>query len=151
MTVNKAIIVGRLGKDPEIRQTQSGMAIGNLSLATSERVKKGDEWADHTEWHRVTVFGKNAENAGKFLSKGSQVYVEGKIRTRKWQDNNGNDKYTTEILADVVRYLSSNQNQGQQNQRLDNNQQRQRKPSPPSNAGGGGGGGWDADIPFSPF
>lgn len=105
--VNKVILIGNLGADPETRETQSGSSVGNLRIATNERRKNRDgEWVDHTEWHRVTVFGKTADNCDKYLSKGRQVYVEGRIQTRKWQDKEGNDKYTTEIVADQVRFLS---------------------------------------------
>ena len=106
MSVNKVILVGNLGADPEIRDTASGMKVATLRLATSERAKdaKG-EWADHTEWHRVVTFGKTAENVERFLAKGRQVYVEGKIRTRKWEDKTGAERWTTEIIADVVRFL----------------------------------------------
>lgn len=104
--VNKVILIGNLGADPETRETKSGSSVGNLRIATNERRKIDGEWADHTEWHRVTVFGKTAENCEKYLSKGRQVYVEGRIQTRQWKDKEGNDKYTTEIVADQVRFLS---------------------------------------------
>ena len=106
MSVNKVILVGNLGADPETREAGSGMKIANLRLATSERAKGSDgEWGDHTEWHRVVCFGKTAENCERFLAKGRQVYVEGKIRTRKWEDKSGAERWTTEIIADVVRFL----------------------------------------------
>jgi single-strand DNA-binding protein len=106
MSVNKVILVGNLGADPETREAGSGMKIANLRLATSERAKGADgEWGDHTEWHRVVCFGKTAENCERFLAKGRQVYVEGKIRTRKWEDKSGQERWTTEIVADVVRFL----------------------------------------------
>ena len=105
MTVNKAILIGNLGADPEIRQANSGTSVGNLRIATSERVKRGEEWVEETEWHRVTVFGRTAENCGKFLSKGRRVYVEGRIQTRKWTDKEGQDRYTTEIIARDVKFL----------------------------------------------
>lgn len=107
MTVNKAILVGNLGADPESRETPSGMTVTNLRIATSERVKKGEQWEDHTEWHRVVCFGRTAENAAKFLTKGKQVYIEGRIRTNKWQDKDGNDKWSTEIIADNLRFIGS--------------------------------------------
>jgi single-strand DNA-binding protein len=100
--INKAIIVGNLGQDPEVRYMPSGDAVTNVSIATSESLKdksSGQE-QERTEWHRVVFFGKLAEIAGEYLRKGSQVYVEGKLRTRKWQDQEGNDKYTTEIVVD---------------------------------------------------
>jgi single-strand DNA-binding protein len=102
MSVNKAILLGRLGKDPELRMTSSQTAVCNFSLATTERHKEGEK----TEWHNVIAFGKTAENCGKYLVKGSQVHIEGKIQTRKWQDKEGKDRYTTEILANSVTFLS---------------------------------------------
>jgi single-strand DNA-binding protein len=99
--INKVIIVGNLGKDPELRYTADGKAIANFSLATSEswKDKQGQEQTK-TEWHNVSIFGKLAEVAGKYLKKGSQVYIEGKLQTRKWQDKQGQDRYTTEIVID---------------------------------------------------
>jgi single-strand DNA-binding protein len=100
--INKAIIVGNLGQDPEVRYMPSGDAVTNVSIATSEswKDKSSGQEQERTEWHRVVFFGKLAEIAGEYLRKGSQVYVEGKLRTRKWQDQEGNDKYTTEIVVD---------------------------------------------------
>jgi single-strand DNA-binding protein len=106
MTVNKAILVGNLGQDPEIRSTGSGMPVATLRIATSDRRKSRDgEWVDHTEWHSVTVFGKQAENIGRYCRKGKQLFIEGRIQTRKWQDKEGRDRYSTEIVADNVRFL----------------------------------------------
>lgn len=105
--VNKAIIVGTLGRDPETRYTGSGAAITNISVATSEswRDKQSGEQKEVTEWHRIVFFGKLAEIAGEFLKKGQQVYVEGQIKTRKWQDQGGQDRYTTEIVASEMQML----------------------------------------------
>ena len=105
--INKAIIVGTLGKDPETRYTQSGMAICNISVATSEqwKDKQTGEKVEKTEWHRVVLFQRLAEIAGEYLMKGSQVYIEGKIQTRKWQDKNGQDRYTTEIIGNEMQML----------------------------------------------
>ncbi len=97
--VNKVILVGNLGFDPEVRHTQSGTPVCNLRLATTENVKVADNWEPRTEWHRVTLFGRTAETAGQYLKKGRQVYIEGRIQTRKWQDQQGNDRYTTEVVA----------------------------------------------------
>jgi len=106
MTVNKAILIGNLGADPEVRTTQSGTSVANLRIATTDRVRdKEGNWNDHTEWHRVVCFGRTAENVGRFLSKGRQVFIEGRIQTRKWTDQNGNDRYSTEILANQIRFL----------------------------------------------
>jgi len=101
-SVNKAIIVGHLGGDPEVRSTQSGMSVCNFTVATSEKNKDG---AETTEWHRIVCFGKTADNVGKYLTKGSQVYVEGRIQTRKWTDKEGNDRYTTEIVGNQIAFL----------------------------------------------
>jgi single-strand DNA-binding protein len=106
MGVNKAILIGNLGKDPEIRRTASQTAVATFSLATSERRKNSSgTWEDHTEWHRIVAFGKLAEFCGSYLKKGKQVYVEGKIRTNKWQDKQGQDRYTTEILAAAIQFV----------------------------------------------
>ncbi|MGU5721599.1 single-stranded DNA-binding protein [Aeromonas hydrophila] len=112
--INKVILIGNLGQDPEIRYTSGGMAIATLSLATSEswRDKQTGEQKERTEWHRVVLVGKLAEVAGQYLKKGSQVYVEGKLQTRKWQDQSGQDRYTTEVQVDsftgVLQMLGGN-------------------------------------------
>lgn len=106
MTVNKVILVGNLGADPEVRATNGGSKVANLRIATSERTKDKDgNWSDHTEWHRVVCFGKTAENVERFLTKGRQVYIEGKIRTTKWTDKDGADKWSTEVVAFNVSFL----------------------------------------------
>jgi single-strand DNA-binding protein len=112
-SVNKVILVGNLGRDPETRYMPDGGAITNISIATTSSWKdKSGEKQEQTEWHRVAFFGKLAEIAGEYLKKGSQVYVEGKLRTRKWQDKDGQDKYTTEIIADSMQMLGSRQGMG---------------------------------------
>ena len=105
--INKAIIVGTLGKDPDVKYLSSGNAVANLSVATSEKWKdkQTGEMQERTEWHRVSMFGAVAEVAGKYLAKGSQVYLEGKIQTRKWQDKDGQDRYSTEIVANQMQML----------------------------------------------
>lgn len=104
--INKAIIVGNLGQDPEVRYTQGGDAVATFSVATSERWKdKENNQQESTEWHRIVAWRKLGEICGEYLHKGSRVYVEGKIQTRKWQDNEGNDKYTTEIVAREMKML----------------------------------------------
>ncbi len=124
-SVNKVIIIGNLGRDPETRYMPEGGAITNISVATTEKWKdKTGEMQEKTEWHRVAFFGKLAEIAGEYLKKGSQVYVEGHLQTRKWQDKEGQDKYTTEIVANVMQMLGSRQGMG---------------------GGGGGGGGGGAE------
>ena len=105
--VNKAIIVGTLGQDPEVRYTQSGSPVANLSVATNENWKDRNtgEMQERTEWHRIVMFGKLAEIAQQYLKKGSQAYFEGRIQTRKWQDQSGNDRYSTEIVANEMQML----------------------------------------------
>ena len=105
--INKVILVGNLGKDPETRYMPSGSAVTNLTLATSEawKDKQSGEQQERTEWHKVAMFGRLAEIAAEYLRKGSQVYVEGKLRTRKWQDKEGKDRWTTEIVADEMHML----------------------------------------------
>lgn len=105
--VNKAILIGNLGQDPETRYMPSGSAVTNLRIATTEvfRNKESGENQERTEWHSVAMFGRLAEVAAEYLRKGSQVYIEGRIRTRKWQDKEGKDRYTTEIVADEMQML----------------------------------------------
>mgnify|MGYP006356262573 CR=1 FL=1 len=97
--------IGNFGKDPEVRFAQSGTAVCNFSIGCSERVKKGEEWVEQTEWVNVVCFGKTAEAVGQHMSKGSQVYVDGRMQTRKWQDKEGKDRWTTEVLANRVLFL----------------------------------------------
>ena len=105
-SVNKVILIGNLGADPETRYLPSGDAVTNIRIATSEKWRdKSGEQQEHTEWHRIAFFGKLAEIAGEYLKKGSPVYVEGRIRTRKWQDKDGQDRYSTEIVADRMQLL----------------------------------------------
>ena len=105
--VNKAIIVGTLGQDPEVRYTANGSAVANISVATNEtwKDKSTGEAQERTEWHRIVMFGKLAEIAQQYLKKGSQAYFEGRIQTRKWQDQSGNDRYSTEIVANEMQML----------------------------------------------
>lgn len=124
-SVNKVILVGNLGRDPETRYMPNGEAVTNVTLATSDNWtdKTSGERKEATEWHRVTFYRRLAEVAGEYLKKGSQIYVEGKLRTRKWQDKDGQDRYTTEVIADVMQMLGSR--------------------------GGGGGGSMQDDAPAS--
>jgi single-strand DNA-binding protein len=106
--INKVILVGNLGADPEVRYTQSGTAIANFRVATTETWKKPDgSKEEKTEWHKVVAWNRLGEICGEFLSKGSRVYIEGKIETRKWQDKEGNDRYSTEIVAREMKMLSA--------------------------------------------
>jgi single-strand DNA-binding protein len=138
-SVNKVIIVGNLGRDPETRYMPSGDAMTNIAIATTDKWKdkSSGEQKEATEWHRVAFFGKLAEIAGQYLKKGSQVYVEGKLRTRKWTDKDGVEKYTTEIIADTMQMLGSRQGMGGNS--MDEG----------SSYGGGAGGGAPAQRPAS--
>ena len=108
MSLNKVMLIGNLGQKPELRQTNSNLAVTRLSIATTERRKGADgNWTNHTEWHNVVVFGRQAENCAQFLDKGRQVYVEGRLQTRKYQDKDGNDRRSTEVVANDVRFLSN--------------------------------------------
>jgi len=140
--INKVIIVGNLGQDPETRYMPSGSAVTNMTVATNEswKDKQTGEQKDRTEWHRVAMFGKLAEIAAEYLRKGSQVYIEGKLRTRKWQDKSGNDRYTTEIIADEMQMLGGRSGGGAPSM------QESSQPSGPAPAPSGGD--FDDDIPF---
>ncbi|MEF4813184.1 single-stranded DNA-binding protein [Escherichia coli] len=160
--VNKVIIVGTLGNDPEVKYSASGSAIANLSVATSEqwKDKQTGEKKEQTEWHRVVIFGKLAEVAGEYLRKGSQVYIEGQLRTRKWSDSNGIDRYTTEIVIPqmdgVMQMLGgkrddSGQQQHQQSGQQPQRQQRQQQQPPKQQIPQGGNEppmDFDDSIPF---
>lgn len=140
-SVNKVILVGNLGKDPEVRYMPSGEAVTNITLATTEswRDKSTGDKKEATEWHRVVFFRKLAEIAGQYLKKGSQVYIEGSLKTRKWQDKDGQERYTTEIVADEMKMLGSRQGGGDAASRgSDRASERQ---------GGGGGNGVPASQP----
>lgn len=145
--VNKVIIVGNLGQDPETRAMPSGMSVTTISVATSEqwKDKQSGERKERTEWHRIAFFGRQAEVAAEYLHKGSKVYVEGMLRTRKWQDKQGNDRYSTEIIANELQMLDpkpQNGGAGRQQQRPARDDY-----DPPSGRDTGGGE-FDDDIPF---
>ena len=148
-SVNKVILVGNLGKDPELRYMPDGKAIANMTLATTETWKdKAGEKQEKTEWHRISMFGKVAEIAGEYLKKGSSAYFEGRIQTRKWTDKEGQERYTTEVVADRMQMLGSRSG-GSAPPMPDS----VRDAPPTSNAATGGkkGGGFDDmedDIPF---
>jgi single-strand DNA-binding protein len=140
--INKVILVGNLGADPETRYMPSGSAVTNIRIATSESWKDkntGDQ-QERTEWHNVAFFGRLAEVAGEYLRKGSQVYVEGRLRTRKWQDRDGNDRYTTEVIADEMQMLGGRQGSGAPARA--ESEPRAGAAAPPSDSG------FDDDIPF---
>ncbi len=167
--VNKVILVGNLGKDPEVRYTPGGSAVANVTIATSEQWKDkqtGDN-QERTEWHRVVFFGRLAEIVSEYVKKGQQIYIEGSLRTNKWQDQSGNDRYTTEIIASEMQMLggrsgggggfdqgmdqSQNQNQQrqpQQRQAQDGGQQQQAPAQSNAPAQAGGFDDFDDDIPF---
>lgn len=128
--LNKVMIIGRLGRDPELRYTQNGTPVTSLNIATDESyIDREGVRQDRTEWHRVTVFQKQAENCSNYLSKGSLVFVEGSLQTRKWQDQQGQDRYTTEIKAQRVQFLDRRNNNN-------NNDGGQRESAPRDNMGG---------------
>lgn len=112
--LNKFLGIGNLCADPELRQTGSGSAVCNLRLAINERRKVQGEWVDHVEYVSIVAFGKTAENVNRYCRKGRQVYVEGRLQTRKWQDKNGADRWSTEIVADVVKFLGRGEGEGRQ-------------------------------------
>ena len=149
-SINKVIIVGNLGRDPETRYTTDNRAIANLAIATTDKWKDKatGEQREATEWHRVSAFGRLAEIMGQYLRKGSQVYIEGRLRTRKYTDRDGVDRWTTEIIADQMQMLGSRQGSGEPS--VGDNSYGGRAPaSSPSPAGAGGGlSDIDDDIPF---
>ncbi|MBF0492505.1 MAG: single-stranded DNA-binding protein [Deltaproteobacteria bacterium] len=107
-SVNKVILVGNLGSDPEVKYTPSGSAVANFTMATHERWKDASgQDQEKTEWHRIVVWGKQAENCGQYLSKGRSAYIEGRLQTREWTDKEGNKRYTTEVVAQTVQFLGS--------------------------------------------
>jgi single-strand DNA-binding protein len=130
-TVNKVILIGRLGQDPEQKYTPSGVAVTTLNLATNESYKNQQgEFVEKTEWHRIVLWRNLAENAAKYLAKGSQVYIEGKLQTRSWDDQNGAKHYTTEIVATDMNFLSTREGQGSQQNYQQQNQQSQQNFKP---------------------
>ncbi len=163
-SVNKVILVGNLGKDPDVRYLPSGEAVTNITLATTEswKDKNSGDKKEATEWHRVVFFRKLAEIAGQYLKKGSQVYIEGSLKTRKWQDKDGQERYTTEIVADEMKMLGSRQGSGDSGGGGGGDYQRERpaqsagvasrpqasSPPPASSSSSGGGFDIDDDIPF---
>ena len=143
--INRVILVGHLGQDPEIRYMPNGNAVANFSVATSEswKDKQTGESRDKTEWHRIVVFGKLAEIVGEYVKKGTQVYLEGQLQTRKWQDQSGQDHYTTEVvinsLGGTMQILGSRQNDGEQKQKAQPAQSQVRE-APPTD--------FSDDVPF---
>ena len=152
--VNKVILIGNLGKDPEVKYLPSGSAVCNVTLATSESWKDKDsgEKKERTEWHNVVFYGRLAEIAGEYLKKGSQAYVEGALRTRKWQDKEGRDRYTTEIIVSDMQMLGSRGGSGASTASYDDegasNRPAPSKAAKPKAAAAQEGGDLDDDIPF---
>ncbi|MCI5158493.1 MAG: single-stranded DNA-binding protein [Candidatus Electrothrix sp. AUS1_2] len=156
--INKVILIGNLGADPELKYTQSGVPVATLSVATNERWKDKDgQQQEQTEWHRVIAWRQLAEICNQYLHKGSKVYVEGKLQTRKWQDPNGNDRYTTEIIARDIQFLTPKGESGG----YGGSGGYDPGPEPPPSSGGSGsyddfsggnggqsGGGTGSDVPF---
>ena len=162
-SLNKVILIGNLGRDPETRYAPSGDAICNITVATTETWKDKATGArkEATEWHRVVFFGRLAEIAAQYLRKGSQIYVEGRLQTRKWQDKDGQDRYTTEIRGDEMKMLGSRQGGGGGDAPMGGGydapaaaparqapQQAPAQKAPSQSGGGGGFGDFDDDIPF---
>ncbi|MDD3449980.1 MAG: single-stranded DNA-binding protein [Gammaproteobacteria bacterium] len=151
--INKVILIGNLGADPEVRYTAGGSAVANLRLATSEswRDKNTGEQQERTEWHRVVLFGKLGEIAGEYLKKGSKVYIEGRLQTRKWQDQSGQDRYTTEIVANDLQMLDGRPGSADFDAPDSGGPQRSQpqrsEPQQPA-SGGRGMDDFDDDIPF---
>ncbi len=143
--LNKAMIIGRLGADPEIRYTQEGTPVATFSIATTDKWKgKDGQQQEQTEWHRIVAWRRLAEICGEYLHKGSKVYVEGKIQTRKWQDQNGNDRYTTEIVAREMKMLDSRGDSGGDT----GFGEPPIPPQAPAEGSFGGGSGTGEDVPF---
>ena len=152
--INKVILIGNLGADPETRAMPSGTTVANLRVATSEswRDKQTGEQQERTEWHRVALFGRLAENAGEYLRKGSQVYIEGSLRTRKWQDKQGNERYSTEIVGNDLQMLGGRGGGGASASPAAAGAASAGAPTYAEESAGGGGGSrseeFDDDIPF---
>jgi single-strand DNA-binding protein len=150
--VNKVILIGNLGNEPEIRYTAGGAAVANISLATAEswKDKESGEQQERTEWHRIVFFGRLAEIVGEYLHKGSQVYVEGRLQTRKWQDKEGHDRYTTEIVANEMQMLGGRGGGGGANAGKSSKQEAPEsgESKAPAKAGPPSEGDFDDDIPF---
>ena len=153
--VNKVILIGNLGRDPEIRYTQGGQPVANFTMATSERWNNKDgERQERTEWHKIVVWGKLAEFCGEYLSKGRQVYAEGRLQTREWEDKDGNKRWTTEVVANAIQFVGprpvgggGGDGDGDASFSGPSRGGAPAGPPPPGGSGGSGGGGED-DIPF---
>ncbi|NDY96740.1 single-stranded DNA-binding protein [Wenzhouxiangella limi] len=148
--INKVILIGNLGADPETRHTAGGNAVSNLRVATSEtwRDRQTGEQRENTEWHNVVLFGRLGEVAGEYLKKGSKVYLEGRLQTRKWQDRDGNDRWTTEVIANEMQMLDSRGGSAPMDQGRDSYRGDPGRSSEPASPPGGGADNLEDDIPF---
>ena len=150
--INKVILIGNLGADPETRSMPSGGSVSNIRIATSEswKDKQSGEQKERTEWHTVVMFGRLGEIAAEYLRKGSQVYIEGSLRTRKWQDKEGKDRYTTEIVASEMQMMGGRGGGSGGAAPAERGESRERSftPEPAATAGGPGPGDFDDDVPF---
>jgi len=144
---NRVILVGNLTRDVEVRFISTGTAVTDVGLAVNRRYKKGDEWVEDTEWHRIVAFGKTGENCGQYLSKGRKVYVEGRLQTNKWQDRDGNDRWTTQVVANNVVFLGDGRGQRQGGSQGRQETNRQPDPAPADSSFPEGGYG-DDGVPF---
>ena len=146
--VNKVILIGRLGKDPEVKYMANGNAVANCSIATSEswKDKSTGEKVEKTEWHNLVFYRRLAEIMGEYVKKGSQIYIEGRLQTRKWQDKSGNDRYTTEVVASEMQMLDSRGGSAGAGGGAYNQQSSASSSAPVAEAAGAGG--FDDDIPF---
>ena len=146
--INKVILIGNLGADPEVRYTPSGTAVVNINIATSSswKDKQTGDAQERTEWHRVVVYNRTAEVVGEYLRKGSKVYIEGSLRTRKWQDKSGMDRYTTEVICNELQMLDSRR--GGDNQDFNQSPQRTAQTTPAAAATPADNNSFDDDIPF---
>ena len=141
--LNKVILIGNLGRDPEVRYTPGGLAVANFSMATSETwTNKEGEKETRTEWHRIVAWGKLGEICGEYLSKGKQIYIEGRIQTREWEDKEGNKRYTTEIIASQMLMLGSRESSGEPRPSQSSDMETPNLPEPPISKTK------DDDIPF---
>ncbi|MCL2872368.1 MAG: single-stranded DNA-binding protein [Betaproteobacteria bacterium] len=148
-SVNKVILLGNLGRDPETRYTTDGSAVCNLNIATSDQWKdKGGEKQERTEWHRVVLFGRTAEIASEYLKKGRSVYIEGRLQTRKWTDKEGVERYTTEIVGDRMQLIGGGDRSGSSDTAFNDSAPTARAPAASSGGAGKNVDDFDDDIPF---
>jgi single-strand DNA-binding protein len=149
MSVNKVILLGNLGRDPDVRSMPSGDSVANLSLATTERWKdKSGEKQERTEWHRVALFGKQADIAGEYLSKGDTIYIEGKLQTRKWTDKEGTERFSTEVIANQLVFVNTKGRRDREEEQDEPEERPARGKSKPAERSAPKQNEFDDDIPF---